>query len=647
MIKRVIIIGFLIVLLAPAAFIALIQYTDWASQATRVSSFLSQKTGRDVQVSGPLALQIFPKPYLKIGGVTVAAYDGTMPLLKTGEIEAKAALAPLFSMALEIESLTIKNPEIFLSVNEKGVKNWQPKRKSRRKSSGPSVTSFVTSYGKAAVSDIKFTYEDKMAEKTYLLENGQLKIDGVEIEDTKVNLTALALGEELIYTGNLNLSELTANIDFDEEITFMGQEIKARGQIASPFGKYVLNTKLTYKTGDALAFAENFVPLKGTLPITNLKNVILDGKFLVTSKRFESTNFSTIADGLNLSGNFRLSENRYSADIAIKDTDTAVLGYVTSSKTKKKSKGWSDEVIDLNLFSELKVNSKVSIENLVHQGQKIEQANIIFDLTDGMLQLTKADLSMNGGKLDVSGRVDMGTPVRAKLKGQVENFMPQAWYSAPWLKRLTTTLNGSYSISVKGVSVAQMMRSLSGEFDMTASDNEIKGLRPDDLAASMENIFLGKRNNDSEKVAEFNVKAKLDNGVLRTEDLKFDAGDVSVKAEGKLDLGNRAINYKFSPMVEEGIFSVILPVSVRGPLSRPQIIPDLPTAGINGGVGGFVHQAESYVGNMLAAPVENAMDANQQVQQQPAQPTHDPLPFDLEDPEKLRESLQKFLNNAE
>lgn len=642
MIKRIIILILLLIILVPAALVGFIQYTDWGNQSAKVSEFLTGKMGRKVEVSGPLALQIFPKPYVKLGGLTLAAYDGDKPLLETGAIEINADLASLMKFQLMLEKVSVDTVNVHLAVAEDGDKNWEPKRKSRSGSGGLSALDMVTSYGNIIVSNINVEYDNKPLAKNYTFKEGQLAIDGKDLTEVRQSLTGVLLGEKFAYSSVKDLSSLMSKVEFKDEVSFKGQSVAVDGVLADPFGKPVLRTKFDYASPDALAFVKEFIELGADFPLTSLADFKLQGELVYEKSELEIEEFQLATVGANLAGSAVISEDMYQTKLKIVNTNTELLGLnLKTAGNTNKSANWSDEVIDLSLFQDLNVKSQIQLENVAHNGRLINKANLIFDLAEGMLKLTKFDVQMAEGKIDVSGRVDLGTPMRAKLKGEVVNFMPTRWMRMAWLNYVRGAINGTFDVSFKGVSVAQMMRSLSGKVALQSDSLAVKGFKANDLAGTLARMVNGQTNNQYQLFDPIELDIDIDNGVLKTKDTQLKAGNVELFATGKFDLGNQTINYKLTPNITDENMPIILPVLVRGPVANPQIIPDLPDMAAQGAMELIGGEAGVAIGNMLKGVQGENADA------QEAAPATESLPFNLEDPEKLRESLQKFLNESE
>ncbi len=85
-----------------------------------------KRTGRDLVISGPTSMTLFPQLALTMSDVTVSAKPGMgdTPTLRVREVDASVQLWPLLSRRVEVERLVLREPVVDMFVDAQGRKSW-------------------------------------------------------------------------------------------------------------------------------------------------------------------------------------------------------------------------------------------------------------------------------------------------------------------------------------------------------------------------------------------------------------------------------------------------------------------------------------------------------------------------------------------
>jgi len=131
----------------------------------QISSLVSQKTGRDLRIAGPISFSLFPQPALVAHDVTLASPpDGfSTDFLTAKTVDVALKPLPLLHGAIEVEQLTLSQPVISFEVNKNGERNWifrppQPKASTTPSTGNSRIVSF--SVGDVTIADGVASYLD-------------------------------------------------------------------------------------------------------------------------------------------------------------------------------------------------------------------------------------------------------------------------------------------------------------------------------------------------------------------------------------------------------------------------------------------------------------------------------------------------------
>lgn len=140
--KRGLLIGTGIVVVLAGALLVAPSFVDWNKYKGRILAQLSEATGHQYDIAGPIDLAILPTPHVTIEGLSVkspAAQAGA-PLLTLNKAAVHVALFPLLSGHVKVTSVTLDKPVFDLGIDKNGKPTWmtpvlqakqdQPKTKS-------------------------------------------------------------------------------------------------------------------------------------------------------------------------------------------------------------------------------------------------------------------------------------------------------------------------------------------------------------------------------------------------------------------------------------------------------------------------------------------------------------------------------------
>jgi uncharacterized protein involved in outer membrane biogenesis len=114
--------GVVAVLLA-AVFLAPV-LIDWDGFKPRIAEAVSDATGKELRIDGPLAVSLFPAIEVSATGIHLRDSVSNTEVVAIGRVAAKVRLWPLLTKRLVIDSFVISEPELNLLIDADGRPNW-------------------------------------------------------------------------------------------------------------------------------------------------------------------------------------------------------------------------------------------------------------------------------------------------------------------------------------------------------------------------------------------------------------------------------------------------------------------------------------------------------------------------------------------
>ncbi|MBF0429343.1 MAG: AsmA family protein [Magnetococcales bacterium] len=171
-----------------AALVAVPLLVDPNQYKQQIAALVKEKTGRDVTVSGPIDVSVFPWVGVSLADVTLGDLDGfgAEPLAKVKRLEVRAKLMPLFSKRLEADKIAVDGLVLKLVRDAKGHANWEdligkkPAAPTTDVVKTPSVSTPATESGSGLAA---------------------FSLGGVEIRNSQVNWNDAVRGEKYAFKG--------------------------------------------------------------------------------------------------------------------------------------------------------------------------------------------------------------------------------------------------------------------------------------------------------------------------------------------------------------------------------------------------------------------------------------------------------------
>ncbi len=154
-------------------------------------------------------------------------------------------------------------------------------------------------------------------------------------------------------------------------------------------------------------------------------------------------------------------------------------------------------------------------------------------------------------------------------------------------RRLEGKLDAEMAVKGGGTTTDALVRSLGGNARLVFADGAIRGIDVAKLINNLQSLIAGgyrENSDDRTEFTELSVSFAIENGIARTQDLRLLGPLVRMDGSGRVDLAAQSIDMRLNPRIVGSLegqgssFDVAglgMPVIVQGPLSAPNIYPDL------------------------------------------------------------------------
>jgi AsmA protein len=500
-----------------------------------IQRIVKERTGRTLELKGPLELAFWPSLGAKVAGVVFSEHAAAQPFVSLDSAHASLALLPLLRGQVTVDRVRLSGLKAQIVKGKDGRLNFQdliepsgekPAAKAEKKDSG----------GKAVAFDIA----------------------GVTIERAAVTYRDLNTGQEIA----LN--------DLKLETGRIAENAQGKLEFATSLKRNTppLDAKL------ALNGSYSLKPEAVALDFTaKLDESTIKGKAAMARAKVPAYDFDLNIDKLNL--------DRYLAS-AEKKREPAKKEEAAKKEEPSPKDKETDAPVDLSGLKGLNAKGRVEIGALQVQGLKLAALKTEIRAADGRAEIGPHSANLYEGALAGSLALD-GNANRVTLKETLSNIA-----IGPLLRdfaqqdRLEGKGNLALELNTAGKTVNGMKSALNGTAKVNLRDGAVKGV---DIGAIINKARSavgsqsaqaadGKERTD---FSELNATFAIKNGVAHNEDLDVKAPLFRVTGAGDIDVAKSTINYVAKAAVvattqgqggreRDNLAGLTVPVKLSGPL---------------------------------------------------------------------------------
>lgn len=495
-----------------------------------VERLVKERTGRTLQLKGPLEMAYWPSLGARVSGVALSERAAEREFLSLDSAHASVALLPLLRGDVVVDRLRVSALKAQIVKDRNGRFNFQDLIESKP-GEKPAP--------KAA---------EKQAD-----EGAPVKFDiaGIQVENAAIAYRDEASGEDISLSSlNLQTGRIAENAQgkIDFSTTLKRKEPPLEAKLALD-GTYSLNPE---------AIGVNFN--------AKLDESSLQGKVDIARAAQMSYGFDLNIDRINLDRYLASSEKRRPA----------------AAEKKVESKKAEDAPVDLSGLKGLNAKGQLQIGALQVQGLKLANLKTAVNVADGKAEIGPHSAALYEGSVAGTLALD-GNANRVAMKETLSNIAV-----GPLLRdfaeqdRLEGRGSVSLDVTTAGKSINAMKSALAGSAKVQLRDGAIKGLDVGELLRKVRTA-LGSDSSqaaDSKEKTEFSelsASFTIKNGVAHNNDLDLKAPLFRVGGAGQIDIAKSAINYVVKASVVattqgqggkdlEKLAGVTVPVRLSGPL---------------------------------------------------------------------------------
>lgn len=392
------------------------------------------------------------------------------------------------------------------------------------------------------------------------------------------------------------------NLGFAASVSALQFTVRGEGRVADPVGTPVINTlkfgiqhpdmaqaMKTLNVGDgSAAGVSGPLTLSGQVAwADNTYNVTdITGKLGATT--LSGSLSATTQPKMSLNGHLDIGAITLpSATKSGGGTGGSSGGASGGSSGSAKSSGdtWSRETIDTAWMHSFDADLKIKAKSITQNMWTLTDANLAFQLKDGVLTLDDVSAGLFGGRAAINGVIKSGTaakdPLSLSAKLTANNVDAQRLASAAMGKMshlLTGTLSSvDVSVNATGASPAALVQTLGGKGAMSGKNIIVQGIdaaqladaakgsyKPMDRAGSLFKSFQ----NGSTEFTDFNADFGIQNGVVMFSKIAFDGPKAALNSTGNVNLPAWTVDLK-NTMTVKNTDIPAFDFTIRGPLDNP------------------------------------------------------------------------------
>ncbi len=179
---------------------------DWNQHKASIAQQFAEATGKNVAFNGSVSFHIFPTPSLEAADIDVYNHDKTgqkVTLAKINKVVASLSVRSLIQGKINVEKMTVVNPEIFIEGYEDGTLNWESAKSGNEDFA---INNVEVSFGSVMLEDAKLHFINKVYKIDSVIANinaeviagslfGPYRIEGSYVKDGTPGGFALDLGK--------------------------------------------------------------------------------------------------------------------------------------------------------------------------------------------------------------------------------------------------------------------------------------------------------------------------------------------------------------------------------------------------------------------------------------------------------------------
>jgi AsmA protein len=586
----------IVVLLAVRLFVNPNDYKD------RIAQQVKSATGRELTLSGPIRLSVFPWIALELGPASLGNPPGfsTQPFAAVRHIAVRVKLLPLLRKELQIGRIEIDGLDLRLLKNAAGKGNWQDFGGSGSKSQPASTSSGSGTLPDLAgleIKDSRLSYQDMVADHVSL-ELGHVTSGKPIPVKLKLDLTTAPGAKPIDLDGQM---DVTLDLEKKQyriaplEISGTLTSKQGAAPVSWKFAVPQLSADLAAQTFSAPAFTVELAALhlggsiagtrivdapsfKGAFKVDPVSLRDLMGKLGITPP---VTRDPKVLARLAANGNFAYGGNALAADaLDIQLDDSRLRGKLAVTNLDTKATNFNLGIDRINIdryrppeapatakaaappaeksgaqpsdpLKHLELNGTLTIGSATASNVTLTQLLVTIAAKNGVTRIAPIRAKLYGGDYSGDITIDDREAVPTLKIDQTMASIDMAQMLKDFAKTQRISGRGTVTTNLTAHSLGgdTLMKTLNGHVSANVDNGALEGV---DLWFEINRVVAliqkqglpGGQSSGRTKFDALKVSADLVNGVASTKDLNIASQNLRISGQGTSNLVTEAINYQ-------------------------------------------------------------------------------------------------------
>ncbi|MEM9432649.1 MAG: AsmA family protein [Pseudomonadota bacterium] len=547
-----------------------------------------KNTGRQLSITGGVQPKLFPRLGVSLAGAQISNADWSDqgPLLVADAIEVGVGLGPLIGGEVVVEAFRIENPTIRLEQSEDGRQNWQFLSEIGSDTPGGQTDLSAVSIPTAEILGGTLSFVDRQSGLTQTVSEIDAMLNAADLRgQVDIAMTAQTQGQVISLDGTLSGVEQLLNgglqpVDLMLEIG--GSVIGFSGEAA--MDPVQAKGQATVDLADLPALFEVIGQVPPRIPQGLGQRTQVAAALILTPQ-----NMVFLRDAV-----IQLDQNRFTGDLDIDLTgdkplvkakiaggqiDFSAMSTDTSEgdgAANAGSGGWSEAFLDVSGIDAVNGAFSLDVEGLDLGSIQLGKTSLSGQLDRSRLVLGLNQVSVFDGR--VSGQFVVNNRSGLSVGGDLSASdveMQRLLADFAGFDRLQGRATMALNFLASGSTMNALMNSLSGTGQLNVGSGELLGL---DIAGMIKNLDASYQGEGSKTVFDrISASFDIENGILRNDDLDFEAQLLTASGAGQLGIGPQTIAYRIEPvaLAEQLASGIRVPILIEGPWSNIRYRPDL------------------------------------------------------------------------
>lgn len=403
MLKKVII-GIICFILLVIAGAGIYIYTlDWNKHKALVAQRLTQITGLKSIIDGNLKVDIFPAPKITASRVKFFANNSNASLITINQITANLELSPLLDNKFIVQSMTLEQPSINITISENGELNWKNVGKNSQNKSG----NVEMSFGNTRINNATIVYENLQTKQEYNIPNISATVNAPSLQGPyKTDGKFIHNNSEIKFKGTISQNKTTSvNMTIENAVT--ASKLTIEGTLGD-----LAKGNISFDTRN-LAEIVNIVFGENTLNNNYIQPMFFSFQYNYNANMAKLDNFTT-KYGRNITGsgnillNFK-NEKSVAAEFNMAQFDLNVLETIARDYIKFAANDGKFADIFLAPYN---ISFKLRSPSAFYKNTDAQNLNLGLSLNNGILDINNFGIVMPGetsfrtaGKINLSDKL--------------------------------------------------------------------------------------------------------------------------------------------------------------------------------------------------------------------------------------------------